>query len=449
MNTQDTIAAIATPPGEGGISVIRLSGKEAISIAQQIFSGPVSTYPSHTCHFGKIYDGDELLDTVLLLVMRSPRSFTGEDTVEIQCHGGSLVTRRILDCLLKAGAKAAPPGAFTYRAFLNGKLDLTQAEAVQTFIGAKNALSLQAAAHQLTGKLSEQITSFQKELTDTAAILEAWVDFPEEGLEFASKEEVISALENTLVKMRKLEATFHEGRKIHDGLILCLVGSPNAGKSSLMNALLGHDRAIVTPIPGTTRDTLDAEMRLGGLHFQLIDTAGIHQTEEVVEQEGIKRSKEAMEKADFILLVIDSSKPLGEEELLLLQSAPIEKTLLIWNKTDLPHSISSQPFPHQVLLSAKTKEGVDELKDVIEKMIWKSAPPSKEEIVLTTIRHKQALSSAIDDLARLIEGLQTTISPEFLTADMRSCLKHLGSIIGMDISEEILSAIFSKFCVGK
>ena len=447
MNTSDTIAAIATPPGEGGISVIRISGKNAIAIADTIFSGSVTNYKSHSCHLGKIFDQDEMVDTVLLILMRAPHSYTGEDTVELQCHGGSLVTRRVLELALKAGAKPAGPGAFTYRAFINGKLDLAQAEAVQSFIGAKNTLSLQAAGQQLTGKLSEQITTFQTELLDIAAILEAWVDFPEEGLEFASKQEVITSLQKTLEKMHTLEATFHEGKKIHEGLTLCLVGSPNAGKSSLMNALLGQDRAIVTHIPGTTRDTLDAEMRIGGLHFQITDTAGIRQTEEIVEQEGIRRSKLAMEQADLILLLVDASQSLKEEDHLLLQTAPQDKTLIVWNKTDLPHTIPTQSHPHQISLSAKTGKGLTELKKQIEKIVWN--PPSKEEVVLTNIRHKRALSDASKDLKTLIEGLHTDISPEFLTADMRSCLKHLGSIIGMDISEEILNAIFSKFCVGK
>lgn len=444
-----TIAAIATPPGEGGIAVIRISGKEAISIAAAIFSGPVASYKSHTCHFGKIIDGAEVIDEALIIVMRAPRSYTGEDTVEIQCHGGSLITKRVLEAVLKAGAKAAGPGAFTHQAFMNGKLDLAQAEAVQTFIGAKNELALKAAREQLAGKLSAHILNLQSELLDIAAILEAWVDFPEEGLEFASKEEVIASLESTLQKMRQLESTFHDGKKIHEGITLCLAGSPNAGKSSLMNALLGQERAIVTHIPGTTRDTLEAEMRLGGLHFQLLDTAGIRQTEEIVEQEGIRRSKLAMQSADLILLMIDASNPLSAEDENLLASTPPEKTLLIWNKIDLPHTIPSAPFPHQIGISAKVGTGIVGLKQAIEELVCKGWIASKDEIVLTQVRHKEALSDAAKDLQTLIDGLKTEISPEFLAADMRNCLRHLGMIIGMDITEDILSAIFSKFCVGK
>jgi len=446
---KETIAAIATPPGEGGIAVIRISGPKALFIADTVFSGPVHNYKTHTVHFGKALSDNQVIDEVLLVVMKGPRSYTGEDTVEIQCHGGSLITRRVLEAVIEAGALPAGPGEFTKQAFLNNKIDLAQAEAVQTFIGAKNTLSLDAAKHQLSGALSTRIQAFQQELLDIAAILEAWVDFPEEGLEFASKEEVIASLEKTLSKMQTLADTFHEGRKIHEGLKLCLIGSPNAGKSSLMNTLLGHDRAIVTPIPGTTRDRLEADLHLFGLHFQLTDTAGIRNTDEIVEKEGIRRSKLAMGEADLILLLIDASAPLTEEDEALLSTTPQEKTLVIWNKTDLPHSIPTHPHIHQIPLSAKTGQNLDNLKTKLEAMIWQGAPPSKDEIVLTSIRHKTALANAITDLQALINGLRTDISPEFLSSDMRSSLNHLGQILGLDISEDILSAIFAKFCVGK
>lgn len=446
----ETIAAIATPPGEGGISVIRISGPDAISIADRVFSGPVASYKTHTAHFGKILDKNQnLIDEVLLLVMKGPRSYTGEDTIEIQGHGGSLITRQVLEVVLEAGAKAAGPGEFTRQAFLNGKIDLAQAEAVQTFIGAKNELSLQAASHQLSGALSHQVETFQKELLDTAAILEAWVDFPEEGLEFATKDEILDTLSAIHAKMKKLGSTFHDGRKIHDGLKLALIGSPNAGKSSLMNLLLGHERAIVTHIPGTTRDSLDADLRLFGLHFQLTDTAGIRSTDEIVEQEGIRRSKQALKDADIVLFLIDVSKPLTEEDQALLANVPKDKTLVIWNKIDLPHEIPQVEVPRSIKLSAKTGEGLDIFKQKLEALIWKDKLPSKDEVVLTNVRHKEALTHAIVDLQTIIDGLKTDISPEFLSADMRSCLSHLGQIIGLDISEDILSAIFSKFCVGK
>jgi tRNA modification GTPase len=440
-----TIAAIATPPGEGGIAVIRISGPSALEIADKIFSGPVHSYPTHTAHFGKFLDIDE----GILLVMRGPNSYTGEDTVECNCHGGSLVTRKLLEAILAAGAEPAGPGEFTFQAFQNGKIDLAQAEAVQSLIGAKNSLSLQAANDQLGGALSQKIAQFQQELLDVAATLEAWVDFPEEGLEFATSEALVHSLSQTLQKMRQLEATFHDGQKIQEGIKLCLIGAPNAGKSSLMNALLGRDRAIVTPLAGTTRDLLDAELTIGGLHFQLTDTAGIRSAENIIEQEGIRRSKQAMQNADLILLIIDASKDLTEEEERLLAQAPQDNTLVIFNKTDLPHTLPKIDNPHTVALSAKTHEGIESLKQAVETLLFHGSFPEKGEVILTNQRHKQALSQASSDLETLIEGLKTSISPEFLSSDMRSCLQHLSSIIGMDISEDILSTVFAKFCVGK
>lgn len=446
----ETIAAVATPPGEGGIAVIRVTGKEALDVVAKIFSGPIHSYKTHTAHLGKIHDlSGKFIDEVLILVMLGSKSFAGEDTVEIHCHGGSIVTRKVLEAALSAGARSAMPGEFSFKAFINGKIDLAQAEAVQELIGAKNELALQKAEDQLQGALSEKIKSFQKELFDIAAILEAWVDFPEEGLEFASKEEILSMLESTYKKMKNLAETFHEGQVIKEGLTLCLIGPPNAGKSSLMNTLLGKERAIVTDIPGTTRDILEDDLYLGGLHFRIKDTAGIRHTEEIVEKEGIRRSKQAMEKADLVLLLLDISKEPKEEELLLVSSAPKEKTLLVWNKADLAHVPPHQADLPTVTISAKENIGIAHLKEAVHKIIWKKGPPSQEEIVITNARHKQALEEALSATRSLIEGLSGDISPEFLSSDMRKILRELGTIIGSDISEDILSAIFSKFCVGK
>lgn len=446
----ETIAAITTPPGEGGVAIIRISGKEAISIAARIFSGPVELYASHTAHTGRILSpAGETIDEVLLLVMRAPKSYTGEETVEIFCHGGGLITRRVLERVLSAGARAAGPGEFTYRAFLNGRIDLAQAEAVQQLIGAKNDLALRSAKEQLSGTLSQKIENLQRELTDSAAILEAWVDFPEEGLEFASFDEVIAGLESTRNQLDKLLATFEEGKMLHEGLSLCLIGPPNAGKSSLMNALLGTQRAIVTDIPGTTRDLLEETLRLAGLHIRLTDTAGIRNTQEVIEQEGIRRSYLAMESADLILLVLDSARPLGEEDRQLLEATPRDKTLVVWNKIDMPSQAENIPLPNQVKVSAKVGLGLDELKMRIEECIWKKGPPAKDEIVITSLRHKEAIAEASSSLTQVIQGLQSGVSAEFVSADMRAALRALSRIIGTDISEDILSSIFAKFCVGK
>ncbi len=442
----ETIAAVATPPGEGGVAIIRVSGKEAFSVVSKIYSGPIYSYKSHTAHFGSIVDRGEVVDEVLLLVMRAPRSYTGEDTVEIHCHGGSLITKKVLETVLAAGVRAALPGEFTFKAFRNGKIDLAQAEAVQELISAKNSLALQAAEKQLEGALSATILQFQKELTDIAAIIEAWIDFPEEGLEFATLDEIVDKLILVHTKIARLAHSFHEGKVLHEGLTLCLLGAPNVGKSSLMNALLGKERAIVTDIPGTTRDLLEDELRLGGLHFRLLDTAGVRRTEEVIEREGIRRTKKAVEEADLLLLVLDSTRGVGEEEEELLRISEGKRRLIVWNKIDI--GVPS-PLRDALSISAKERIGLDLLKERIEKLIWQDGPPSKEELLISNVRHKEALLNARDALSQLISGLKEGVSPEFLSSDLRRALSELGTIIGTDITEEILTAIFSKFCVGK
>jgi tRNA modification GTPase len=444
---QETIAAVATAPGTGAIAVIRISGKEAFTVAETIFSRSIQNFKTHTAHYGNILKTDgTVLDSVLLLVMRRPRSYTGEDSVEISCHGGRLITEQVLERIFEAGARPAQPGEFSLRAFLNGKLDLAQAEAVQELIAAKSEIALENAEKQLEGALSEKIRSFQKELTETAAILEAWVDFPEEDLEFATMEEIITKLESTSLRMQHLQKTFHDGKTLDEGISLCLLGSPNVGKSSLMNALLGKERAIVTEIAGTTRDLLEEDLRLGSLHFKLIDTAGIRETEERIEKEGIRRSQLAMQKADLILLLLDASRPLLESDLQLLKEAPPNKTIVVWNKTDLakpPIELDS------VQISAKEKTGLDALKAAIDRIIWKHGPPSKEEVLITKLRHHQALTQAIHATQAVIQGLKSGISAEFVASDMRAALNELGTIIGVNVTEEILSAIFAKFCLGK
>lgn len=447
---EETIAAIATPLGEGAISIIRLSGRDAFAIAQKIFSGPVQTYTSHTAHYGKILDKEGAsLDSVLLLIMRSPRSYTGEDSIEICCHGGSLITRKVLQRVYEAGARPAQPGEFSLRAYLNGKIDLAQAEAVQQLIHAKNELALKAAENQLEGALSTLVGQFQKDLTTTAAILEASVDFPEEGLEFATVSEICETLEEICTRMETLRATFDHGKILQSGISLCLLGSPNVGKSSLMNALLGKERAIVTDIAGTTRDLLEEDLRMGSLHFRLIDTAGIRTTSEVVEQEGIRRSQKTMHEADLVLLLLDASKPLSENDHQLMSQVPQGKTLLVWNKTDIQKPSIPIPWHSSVEISAKEKIGIENLKAAIEKLIWEKGPPSKEEITITQLRHYTALQNAITHCRTVINGLTQGMSPEFTSSDLRACLNELGTIIGTNVTEDILSAIFSKFCLGK
>lgn len=450
MNLEDTIAAISTPPGEGGVAIIRISGKEALPVARKIFSVDPTSFKSHHARFGKILKNNEVVDEVLLMRMKDRRSYTGEETVEIFCHGGSLISRKVLETVLEAGARAALPGEFTFRAYMNGKLDLAQAEAVQELIHAKNERMLDSAGEQLQGKLSQKVKISQERLTLIAAILEAWVDFPDEGLEFESMEKIINDLEQEKAFMDQLVSTFHDGRIIHEGLKVALIGAPNVGKSSLMNALLSKERAIVSPVAGTTRDILEDHLRLSGLNLLLIDTAGIRETEELIEKEGIRRSRKAMEEADLILLLLDASRKLKEEDETLISLAPPSKTIVVWNKIDNQIDPSQKVnLPHLVHISALHKTGIDLLVNKIDEVIWLKGPPSKEEIVITNVRHKEALQDASTFIQKVIVGLKEDVSAEFVAFDMRQALESLGRILGANVTEDILSAIFNKFCIGK
>lgn len=441
----DTIAAIATAPGEGAISIIRISGKKAFAVACEIFSGNVGSYASHTAHLGKIFSkAGSLIDEVLLLVMHEGRSYTGEESVEIMCHGGSFVTQKVLARVLEAGARAAGPGEFSLRAFKNNRIDLAQAEAVQELIAAKNELALQAASDQLQGRLSILVKDLQQRLTDITAIIEAWVDYPEEGLEFASREELLEMLVATKEAMVKLANTFHDGVLFNRGSTLCLLGAPNVGKSSLMNALLDQERAIVTNIPGTTRDTLHEELLIEGMPFRLFDTAGIRETEEIIEKEGILRTRKAADSSDLVLILLDITRPLSSDEENLLLTYP--DALIIWNKVDLPHSDPQIPG---IKISAKCKTGLTTLKREIVDRIWKNRLPDKDQITLTKERHFSSLNEAIDGVDSVIQGFKNNVSPEFLAFDLRQSLRSLSSIIGTNVTEDILGAIFAKFCVGK
>ncbi|MBM3193644.1 MAG: tRNA uridine-5-carboxymethylaminomethyl(34) synthesis GTPase MnmE [Chlamydiae bacterium] len=441
----ETIAAIATPPGEGAISIVRISGKKSFDIASAIFSGHVETYASHTAHFGKIFSKDgAVIDEVLLLVMHEGKSYTGEASVEINCHGGSFITQKVLARVLEAGARAARPGEFSLRAFKNNRIDLAQAEAVQELIHAKNELALKAASDQLQGRLSILVKEMQLSITDITAIIEAWVDYPEEGLEFATNEEILDMLHETKKKLENLSKTFHDGATLNRGSTLCLIGAPNVGKSSLMNALLDQERAIVTDIPGTTRDLLHEDLFIEGMPFRLLDTAGIRKTHEIIEKEGIERSKKAARGADLVLILLDISRPLTEEEKLLLETYP--NALIIWNKVDL--SYETPLFPG-IKISAKSRKGLSELKKEIVNRIWKNRLPDKELIILTKERHFLAVNEAINCIDAVILGFHQNISPEFLAFDLRLALKALAEIIGTNVTEDILGAIFAKFCVGK
>ena len=441
----DTIAAIATAPGEGAISIVRISGKRAFAVAGEIFSGKVESYESHTAHLGKIFSkSGSVIDEVLILIMHEGRSYTGEASVEIMCHGGSFITQKVLARVFEAGARAAGPGEFSLRAFKNNRIDLAQAEAVQELIAAKNELALQAASDQLQGRLSLLVKDLQLRLTDITSIIEAWVDYPEEGLEFATESEILEMLTTTKVKMSTLANTFHDGVLLNRGSSLCLLGAPNVGKSSLMNALLDQDRSIVTNIPGTTRDVLHEELLLDGMPFRLFDTAGVRETEEIIEKEGILRTKKVAEASDLVLILLDITRIISQDEQTLLKTYP--NAVIIWNKSDLPHE--NQEISG-IKISAKCKTGLTELKKTIVDRIWKNKLPDKGQITLTKERHYSALSEAINGVDSVIQGFKNGVSPEFLAFDLRQSLKSLSSIIGTNVTEDILGAIFAKFCVGK
>jgi tRNA modification GTPase len=445
-----TIAAQSTPPGEGAISLVRISGPNAHEIVEKISSKKIKNIPSHTACYTKILAKDKTaIDSVIALVMKGPKTYTGEDVVEISCHGSPLIVRKILERLFEEGAKPARPGEFSLQAFLNGKLDLAQAEAVQQLISSKSEKAAENAEKQLSGKLSIKIKSFQTELTSIAAILEAWVDFPEEDLAFSPFEEIIKRLEINVGEMETLSNTFHEGRILQEGVSLCLIGAPNVGKSSLMNALLGFDRAIVTPIAGTTRDLIEEDLQLFGLNFRIIDTAGIRSTSEIIEQEGIRRSKLKIAEADLILFLLDSSRDVSVEDLHIMDSIPKAKTVLIWNKTDLKTPKFLPEFKHQVAVSAKLGIGLEDLKKEVQTILYCGIVPSKDEVAITKLRHKTAIDEAILSIKKVIEGLKNRVSAEFVSSDMRLALEELSSILGTNVTEDILTSIFSQFCLGK
>ena len=450
---QDTIVGIATPPGVGGVAIIRLSGPKATLLASKVLKNPLFTFETHRARLATLVSSTgQALDKALVLYFQAPNSFTGEETVELHCHGGAFLAQKVVEALVEQGARTSMAGEFSLRAFLNGKVDLAQAEAIQDLIGARNDKALKVAEAQLEGRLSLEISSLHKEGARVAAILEAWVDFPEEGIEFESEEGILAKLEQLLAGIDSLLASYHEGRLIHDGVSLCLLGAPNVGKSSLMNALLGKDRAIVSHIPGTTRDTIEEDLRLEGIQCRLTDTAGIRQTNELIEGEGVKRSLEAIKTADIVLVVLDASCPNEEEAKELLKEAKGYHVCLVWNKMDLKKDNVMVPtfgIKEAVFVSAKTKEGLASLKQAVHRMLFREDSLHRDEVMITNVRHKEALLLAKDALHKVVSGLKEHVSPEFITFDMREALHHLGKVIGRDVTEDILTEIFSQFCIGK
>jgi tRNA modification GTPase len=440
----ETIAAIATPPGEGALAVIRISGPQALAVADTIFRGKV--IPSQTEErrvlFGRIIDAkNEILDEVLLTVFRNPRSYTGEDLVEISGHGGSLVAARVLGAALDAGARMARPGEFTERAFLNGKLDLTQAEAVMDLISAGTPKAARAAAAQLEGRLGEKITTLRAELIECVAHLEAFIDFPEEGIDPESGAALCKRMEGIAAHLSLLLSTANEGRLLREGITLALCGAPNAGKSSLLNRLLGAERAIVSATPGTTRDTIEERASLGGYPFRVIDTAGLRETQDPVEREGVERARRAASNADLQIHLVDASDPSPA----LQQLYPGE--MLVLNKIDLVKDRAG--LPEAVTISCRTGEGIDSLVQAILAKVTGSTGEASPDGAAINARHQECLRRAALALNEAIVLLGAGEPPELIAVELRSSLTAVGEVVGAAGTEEILGKIFSSFCIGK
>jgi tRNA modification GTPase len=457
MFSEDTIAAIATPLGEGGLAVVRLSGTNAFAIADQCFS-PLgksslkpSAAPTHTIQFGKIVRDGKVIDEVLLAVLRAPRTFTREDTVEISCHGGILPAKLVLDALLAAGARMAEPGEFTKRAFLNGRIDLAQAEAVADLIHSRTELALEAANEQLAGKFSQRINRLRDDLMLTMAHVEAYLDFPEEDIPQETKDQLLQRLDDGVKFMDELLSTANEGQILRRGIRAAIIGRPNAGKSSLLNQLLGHDRAIVSPIAGTTRDTIEETANIRGLPVIFIDTAGLREARDEIEVEGIRRSRESLAKAEFILHVLDASEPLtGADENYFAEFAG-KKRILVRNKIDLPEKLElptnlSAPI---VDVCSVSGQGIEALKDAIKSLVWAGEIKAEMLQVAINSRHQDALNRARTAAKQAAESLREGLTLELIAFDLRIAANAVGEIVGKTTTEDLLDKIFSTFCIGK
>lgn len=459
--SEDTICAIATAVGEGGIGIIRISGSLAINIVDKMFIGSrvksLHDVKSHTAVHGKIVEIENqmTIDEVLVLVMRGPRSYTREDVVEIHCHGGPVPLRKILSLTLQYGARIAEPGEFTKRAFLNGRLDLSQAEAVMDIIRAKTEASLRMAVSQLDGRLSEDIQAMRKKLFALIVHLEAVIDFPEEDIEDIAVSEVQETVKLIIDKINKLLATANTGRILQDGLQTVIIGKPNVGKSSLLNALLREKRAIVTDIPGTTRDVIEAYVNIGGIPLKIADTAGIRDTNDIVEKIGVEKARELLDKADLILFLLDASQKLNDDDINILQAVRGKKVFLLLNKTDLSPVLRAEDLANYVQsekiipISVQTGFGLDTLQDEIVNFVYSGNAVFSESGFIHNLRHIESLKIAINHLNDALDAAGEGIPVDCITIDLRSAWEHLGKIVGETVNDDIINEIFARFCIGK
>ncbi|MBT3184326.1 MAG: tRNA uridine-5-carboxymethylaminomethyl(34) synthesis GTPase MnmE [Nitrospina sp.] len=454
----DTITAIATPPGEGGLSIIRISGEDALRIAMILFH-PAKSNSDLTPQkvvFGEIRDPEtnQCRDEVLLTFFKAPKSYTAEDVIEISAHGGTLITKKILALVLAQGARLAEPGEFTRRAFTNGRLDLTQAEAVADVIESASDKALNSAMAQLKGGLSSRLSALHETLLNAQSQLEASIDFSEDGLTFQSRSDTQKQIQQVESELKELVDSFRQGKIVREGMQVTLVGKPNVGKSSLLNALLQEDRAIVTPIAGTTRDTLEERVRIKDIHIVIIDSAGLRNNPEMIEEQGIQRTRSALERSDLAIVVFDASEPLDDNDKLLMQELGQKPKLVVLNKSDLPSSWQSQELEtflageQPITLSAKTLNGFGTLKEAIYQKAT-SGERIGESLIITRERHRDHLQQAAHSLHNAVNSLSGGLSEELVAVDVTLAMDHLGIILGKTFEEDLLDKIFGQFCIGK
>ena len=467
----DTIAAVATAMSASGIGIVRISGEDCMDVIHRIYRSKggkfdIRTADSHTIHYGYIYDGEEIIDEVLVMIMKAPRTFTGENTVEIDCHGGVYAMRRVLETVIKNGARIAEPGEFTKRAFLNGRLDLSQAEAVIDVIQSQNSYALKSSISQLKGSVKTTIEGLRSRMLYHIAYIESALDDPEhislDGYSSQLREDV----EDELAKVERLLATASDGKMIREGIKTVILGKPNAGKSSLLNLLVGENKAIVTDIAGTTRDILEEYINLGGISLRIVDTAGIRATDDVVEKIGVGRAKDSAKDADLILYVVDSSTSLDENDVEIMNLLKNKKAIILLNKADLPSVVNVEMIVDNfvdnvdnskidgieypiVAISAKEETGMEELEEQIKKMFFHGELTFNNEVYITNARHKAALEETKNSLKQVLESIDLEMPEDFFSIDLMNAYKELGSIIGEEVGEDLVNEIFSKFCTGK
>ena len=459
MFIDDTIAAIATAPGEGGIGIIRISGEKSLQVAQSIFKSKsgkmIKDYNARTLIYGTVVDNEKVIDEVLVAYMKGPNSYTAEDVIEINCHGGFISVKKILELILSKGVRLAEAGEFTKRAFLNGRIDLSQAEAIIDVIKSKTDMAHEVAQSQLEGSLAKKIKDLRMNVTEVLAHLEVSIDFAEEDVEeitYQTLEEKALELRN---EIKKLYDTAESGKILRDGLKTVIVGKPNVGKSSLLNSILGENRAIVTDIAGTTRDVIEEFVNIKGIPLKIVDTAGIRETEDVVEKIGVEKSRESFSTADLVIMVLDASRKLSEEDMEILESLKNKKTIVLLNKMDLEPQIELEKIEEVVnsediiKISALKHQGIEELQDKIEAMVYHGSVKNSSNLMITNSRHKDALFKAYESINDAISAIEQRMPYDFIEVDFKNIWDYLGYINGDTVREDLLDTIFANFCIGK